>query len=523
MSSGKMNPMKISPERVKEEESLKRDESFAGVGEDESSAPKSTKEKESIEENDRSNDGAVLSAKDEELSKIEEMELIEKKSCYDNAAVPSSKDGGPEKTTEKESTKNAAHSKDDAVLSMNDKKLSKAEEDKPTEEIDRPSDASISDSEDSGMSKKKESREKNDCSDDDYGQVKTKESTKKTGYSDGGGGVSPEDDRPAMTKEKKPPKKTDRSSDQDVLSSEEDKKSSSKTKEKESMQKKAQGDSNAILTTESNTGIKRNLKSLSTDERSERKRKREKLRRSEFNQALDLLASTLHAIDPTSNEGVSNDPEIMASLASYLDSDESKINDESKIKISNRVELINCAVSILRKNYEENENKKMLLANLIDRQTQRRDLLSHLHHSQNPLMRSSATIANPLLDTARERDQKNREEMLERLRTEGGLDNLGSLARPGAGNLVSSGMLRGLLSGNIPASRASLPQFSQLSTRPDSAQSSGAQRASLGIPPGVFSVFARTQQDAREILQARGRTDPHNSLNEVLRGMPKRR
>eukprot|EP00548_Thalassiothrix_antarctica_P013952 CAMPEP_0194179792 /NCGR_PEP_ID=MMETSP0154-20130528/13190_1 /TAXON_ID=1049557 /ORGANISM="Thalassiothrix antarctica, Strain L6-D1" /LENGTH=354 /DNA_ID=CAMNT_0038895275 /DNA_START=44 /DNA_END=1109 /DNA_ORIENTATION=- len=94
--------------------------------------------------------------------------------------------------------------------------------------------------------------------------------------------------------------------------------------------------------------------------RSERKSMREKKRRSELNNALDSLASTLYAIDPTME-------------CAYMSKNETgehpplkkKIKSDVDTNIANRVDLINYSVNVLKRVNEENEARKLLIAELL--------------------------------------------------------------------------------------------------------------------------------------------------------------
>eukprot|EP00548_Thalassiothrix_antarctica_P000332 CAMPEP_0194147960 /NCGR_PEP_ID=MMETSP0152-20130528/29092_1 /TAXON_ID=1049557 /ORGANISM="Thalassiothrix antarctica, Strain L6-D1" /LENGTH=262 /DNA_ID=CAMNT_0038849145 /DNA_START=119 /DNA_END=907 /DNA_ORIENTATION=+ len=122
--------------------------------------------------------------------------------------------------------------------------------------------------------------------------------------------------------------------------------------------------------------------------RSEKKRKREKMRRSEFNQAIDLLASTINTIDPSTSD-------IDQTLPRCLTPDPSA-------KISNRVDLINRTVAVLKKLNEENEARKVLIAEATIKQSNARlpvqpkylsdfsNCLSHTNNGSDLLMRAAA-------------------------------------------------------------------------------------------------------------------------------------
>jgi len=136
--------------------------------------------------------------------------------------------------------------------------------------------------------------------------------------------------------------------------------------------------------------------------RSEKKRKREKMRRSEFNQALDLLASTLHTMDPESNIDRHNGQ----TLARYLTSD-------ATVKIANRVDLINRTVTVLKQINEENEARKVLIAETTLKQSNALLQQNILCDLSNPLTR--ATNERNLLMRAAAA-QHTRNDMMQNLR-----------------------------------------------------------------------------------------------------------
>jgi hypothetical protein len=89
-----------------------------------------------------------------------------------------------------------------------------------------------------------------------------------------------------------------------------------------------------------------------TSNRSERKRSREKRRRSELNTGLDSLATLLYTIEPKLKSPLS--------AGKGLHSDEA----EGQTAISNRVELINFTVKVMTRLHEENEARKLVISDL---------------------------------------------------------------------------------------------------------------------------------------------------------------
>jgi hypothetical protein len=103
--------------------------------------------------------------------------------------------------------------------------------------------------------------------------------------------------------------------------------------------------------------------------RSERKRKREKKRRNELNQGLDALTSLLYNIEPELRFGVkassadkisSNKMQMRGGTSEQTSSDV----DRAENAITNRVDLINYAVDVMRRLHHENEARKRFIADL---------------------------------------------------------------------------------------------------------------------------------------------------------------
>lgn len=90
--------------------------------------------------------------------------------------------------------------------------------------------------------------------------------------------------------------------------------------------------------------------------RSEKKRHREKIRRSELNLGLDALASLLYTIEPSLKQTGAG-PSVYPGKRKA-----GEAPGESQTAISNRVDLINCAVEILKRIHGENESRKVFIA-----------------------------------------------------------------------------------------------------------------------------------------------------------------
>jgi len=111
---------------------------------------------------------------------------------------------------------------------------------------------------------------------------------------------------------------------------------------------------------------KGSLKTSSDNEKhlsaSERKRNREKQRRNKLNQGLDELASLLYKIDPSLQTYSEAPPSHLSSSQGGWPMDFPP-KDGSQT-ITNRVELINCALKMLKQLHRENEQRKKFLEDL---------------------------------------------------------------------------------------------------------------------------------------------------------------